>query len=310
MNRNLISIKDLSVTEITTLFAMANKLKKNPMLKADALKGKTIALVFQKPSNRTKVSFEVGMFQLGGNSIYLGPDEVKLGVREAVKDVAKVLSKYVDGVVTRTYKHEDVAGMARHSSVPVINGLSDLLHPCQALSDLFTIYERFGNKKIKIAFVGDGNNVLHSLLLGCGMLGRDLYVATPKGYEPESHILSEARGYASKNNSKIELTNNAQECVKDADVIYTDVWVSMGQEKDRAERIRRFSGFQINQRLISLAKKGVLLMHCLPAHRGEEITDTLLDSEGSIVYEQAENRLHVQKAMLLKFLHKEGDHAK
>lgn len=302
MKKDLISIKDLTKSEILNLFKLAKVLKQKPLSKKTSLAGKSLALVFQKPSNRTRVSFEAGIFELGGNAIYLGPGEVNLGVRESVKDAAKVLARYVDGIVARTFKHEDIESMSAFSSVPVINGLSDLLHPCQGLSDLFTIEEHFGKKDIKISFIGDGNNVLHSLLMGAGILGKDIYIATPEGCEPDDKILSEAKKYASANKSKIVVGNDPRECAKEADVIYTDVWVSMGQEAKKKERLEMFKGFQVNASLVSCAKKGVLIMHCLPAHRGEEITDSVLDSKKSIVYDQAENRLHVQKAILLKLL--------
>lgn len=302
MKRDLLSIKDLTKKEILDLFKVAKILKEKPLSKNTNLKGKSLALVFQKPSNRTRVSFEVDMFELGGYAVYLGPDEVNLGVRESFKDAARVLARYVDGIVARTFKHEDISGMANFSSVPVINGLSDLLHPCQGLSDLFTIEEHFGKRKIKISFVGDGNNVLHSLLMGSSILGRDICIATPKGCEPNAKVLAEAKKYASANNSKVALGNDPEECVDKADVIYTDVWVSMGQESKKKERSELFRGFQVNEKLVSSAKKGALIMHCLPAHRGEEITDGVMDSKNSIVYDQAENRLHVQKAILLKLL--------
>lgn len=302
MKRNLLTITDLKKNEILSLFKQAAAFKKKPFSKQHALKSKSIALVFQKPSNRTRVSFEVGMFDLGGHATYLGPEELKLGVRESVKDVARVLSRYLDGIVARTFSHKDVLRMAEFSSIPVINGLSDLLHPCQGLGDLFTITEKYGNKKIKVSFVGDGNNVLHSLLLGCSMMGKDIYVATPSGNGPNPEILEKAKREAAANKSIIEITNDPRACVKDADVVYTDVWVSMGQESKRAERLKIFKGFQLNKELLSNAKKSALVMHCLPAHRGEEITDAVMDSKNSIVYEQAENRLHVQKAILLKLL--------
>ncbi|MGB2705829.1 MAG: ornithine carbamoyltransferase [Candidatus Omnitrophota bacterium] len=302
MKRDLISIKDLTKKEILGLFEQARVFKKNPFLKRKALESKSIALVFQKPSNRTRVSFEVGMVDLGGHAIYLGPEELELGVRESVKDVARVLSRYLDGIVARTFSHKDLLDMAKFSSIPVINGLSDLLHPCQGLSDLFTIEEKFGKKRIKISFVGDGNNVLHSLLLGASTLGRDIFVATPKGHGPKVEILEEAKKIAAQNESVVELTNDPIECVKDADVIYTDVWSSMGQEKEKQKRIEMFKGFQVNGELVSHAKGDSSIMHCLPAHRGEEITDEVMDGKNSIVYEQAENRLHVQKAILLKLL--------
>ena len=300
--RDLISITDLTKGEIYELFKGARAFKKDPFSKRNALKSKSIALVFQKPSNRTRVSFEVGMVDLGGHAIYLGPEELKLGVRESVKDVAKVLSRYLDGIVTRTFSHKDLLDMAKFSSIPVINGLSDLLHPCQGLGDLFTVEEKFGNKKIKISFVGDGNNVLHSLILGCSVLGKDICVATPKGHGPNTQILETAEKIAQANNSRLELMNDPVKCVEGADIVYTDVWVSMGQESQKGERIKVFEGFQVNEGLLSHAKKTTLVMHCLPAHRGEEITEEVLDSKRSIVYDQAENRLHVQKAILLKML--------
>ncbi|OGW75161.1 MAG: ornithine carbamoyltransferase [Omnitrophica bacterium RBG_13_46_9] len=302
MKKDLISVKDLTKGEILGLFRTAKALKSKPLSKKSHLKYKSLALVFQKPSNRTRVSFEVGMAQLGGQAIYLGPNEVRIGERESVKDAAMVLSRYVDGIITRTFGHEDAVTMAEFSSVPVINGLSNLSHPCQGLSDLFTINEYFGNRRVKISFVGDGNNVLHSLLLGCSILGRDICAATPEKCQPNADILKEARRIAAANKSRIELTDEPEKCVKSADVIYTDVWVSMGCESERADRLNAFKGFQVNRELVSHAKKGVLIMHCLPAHRGEEITDDILDSKNSIVYEQAENRLHVQKAILLKLL--------
>ncbi len=302
--KNLISITDLTRTDIAKLFEQARAFKKNPFLKKSALGSKSIALVFQKPSNRTRVSFEVGMVDLGGHAIYLGPEELELGVRESVKDVARVLSRYLDGIVARTFKHKDMLEMAKFSSIPVINGLSDLLHPCQGLSDLFTIEEKFGKKKIKISFIGDGNNVLHSLLLGASTLGRDLFIATPEGHGPKPEVLKQAKKIAAANKSLVEITDSPAECVKDADIVYTDVWVSMGQEKEKENRVKKFRGFQVNSGLVSRAKKGALVMHCLPAHRGEEITDEIMDGAGSIVYEQAENRLHMQKAILLKFLNK------
>ncbi|MFH1593113.1 MAG: ornithine carbamoyltransferase [Candidatus Omnitrophota bacterium] len=302
MKKDLITIKDLSKAQILELFKLAKALKKKPLSKSNSLNGKSLALVFQKPSNRTRVSFDVGMFQLGGNAIYLGPDELKLGVRESVKDVAKVLARYVDGVVVRTHEHQDVISMAEAATVSVINGLSKLLHPCQGLSDLFTIDEYFNDRKIKISFIGDGNNVLHSLLLGCSILGRDLSIATPVNCEPDPGIVAEAKRCAFANKSTIELTNDPKECAQNADVIYTDVWVSMGQESSHEERMNAFKGFQINAELLACAKENTLIMHCLPAHRGEEITDEILDSKNSIVYDQAENRLHVQKAILLTLL--------
>ena len=302
MKRDLLSIEDLTKKEILDIFKVARGFKKNPFSKRTALSSKSIALVFQKASNRTRVSFEVGMVDLGGHAVYLGPDELKLGVRESVKDAAKVLSRYLDGIVVRTFSHDDAVNMAKFATIPVINGLSDLLHPCQGLSDLFTIEEKFGDKDIKISFIGDGNNVVHSLILGSSILGRNISIATPKGHEADKKVLSKAKKYASKSGSKIEITNDPIECVKNADLVYTDVWVSMGQEAEKKKRLKVFKKFQVNDKLMSHAKKSAVVMHCLPAHRGEEITDSIMDGKQAIVYEQAENRLHVQKAILLKFL--------
>jgi len=243
------------------------------------------------------------MRQLGGEAIYLGPEEVGLGSREATKDVAKVLSRYLDAIVARTYSHSEVLELAKYSTVPVINALTDLLHPCQALSDLYTIRGKKGKLKgLTISFVGDGNNVLHSLLYGCSKLGVNLRFATPEGYEPDKNIMKKATKIASNTGAQVFLTSNAEEAAEKADVLYTDVWVSMGQEKEREERLKAFKPYQVNQELVSLASPDVLVMHCLPAHRGEEITDDVLDGPHSIVLDQAENRLHLQKAILVMLL--------
>ncbi|HOX54866.1 MAG: ornithine carbamoyltransferase [Candidatus Omnitrophica bacterium] len=297
MKKDLISINDLSAKEIEGIFDLASKIKKNKSAYANKLKGKSVALIFQKPSNRTRVSFEVGVWQLGGNCIYLGPGEINLGVRETVEDVAKTLSRYLDAIVARTFKHSDVLDLAKYSKIPVINGLSDLSHPCQGLADLFTIKEKLGKLKgIKLAYIGDGNNVCHSLMYGCAKLGVDLKVATPKDYEPNKKVVRES-GFSLKN-----ISNNPNEAVESADVIYTDVWASMGEESEAEERRRIFKDFQINGKLVSKARKNYLFMHCLPAHRGEEVSSDVMDSKNSIVFDQAENRLHVQKAILLFLL--------
>ncbi|MCM8762992.1 MAG: ornithine carbamoyltransferase [Candidatus Omnitrophica bacterium] len=302
MKKDFISIKDLSISEINEIFALAVKLKKNKAKFSTVLQGKTLCLIFHKPSLRTRVSFEVGIVELGGNAIYLQED-IRVGKREALKDMAKTLSRYVDGIVLRTFEHNNVVELAGQASIPVINGLSDLLHPCQALSDLFTVKEKLGKLKgIKLAYVGDGNNVCHSLLYGASKLGVDIAVATPKGYEPQAGIVNEAKEFAAKSGASIIINNAPQKVAKGADIIYTDVWTSMGQEKEREKRKEIFANFQINKELVNLAKKKVLIMHCLPAHRGEEITDEVMDSDNSIVFDQAENRLHVQKAILIKLL--------
>jgi len=306
MKKDLISIKDLSLKEIEEIFLLTDKLKENKQKYSQSLKGKTLALIFQKPSNRTRVSFAVGMFQLGGLSVYLGPGEINLGVREAIKDVAQTLSRYVQGIVLRTFEHKNIIELARYAGVPVINGLSDLSHPCQGLADLYTIKEKFGSFKGRtLTYVGDGNNVTHSLLYGCAKTGLHLNIATPKKFEPDKIVFKEALGMALVSGALISLSRDPLKACKNADVIYTDVWTSMGQEKEAKARRKIFREYQINQKLVSSARKDCLIMHCLPAHRGEEITDEVIDSPNSVVFDQAENRLHVQKAILLKLLKRE-----
>ena len=301
---NLISIKDISVGEINKIFKLAEKLKKNKKKFKKAVRGKALGLVFQKPSNRTRVSFSVGMHQMGGDCTYLSPQEIQLGARETIKDVSLTLSRYLDAVVLRTYSHNDLLEFAKYATVPVVNGLTDLLHPCQALADLFTIKEKFRKLSgIKLAYVGDGNNVCHSLLYACSQLGVDLNIATPVNYQPRAQIIEHAKELALKSKAILSLSNNnPKEAVKDADVIYTDVWASMGHETEQAKRVKDFAGFQVNTALTALAKKNCLIMHCLPAHRGQEITEQVIDGENSIVFDQAENRLHVQKAILILLL--------
>lgn len=303
MKKDLISIKDLTAKEIKELFDLTRRLKQDKPKFSKTLKGQTIALIFQKPSNRTRVSFEVGMFQLGGNSLYLAPNEINLGVRESLADVAKTLSRYVQGIVLRTFEHKNCLEMAKAASVPVINGLSDFSHPCQALADLYTIKEKLKSLKgVTLAYVGDGNNVCNSLLFICAKLGVNVNVGCPRGYEPDHSALQYSKSLAETTGGAINLFEDAFSAVKGADVIYTDVWVSMGQEAQGRKRSEAFRDFQVNKDLISLAKPGVLVMHCLPAHRGEEITDEVLDSKNSVVFDEAENRMHVQKAVLIKLL--------
>ena len=303
MKKDLIAIKDLSVKEVFDILNLTENVKKDKKRYADSLKGKTIGLIFQKPSNRTRVSFEVGMLQLGGHAVYLGPSEIGMGGREAVKDVARVLSRYLDGMVARTYKHEDAKELAKYSTVPVINGLSDKAHPCQALTDIFTIKESFGTfKGITLAYIGDGNNVLNSLMCAAAKAGLDMKIATPRGYEPAADVVKMAKGFSAESGSKIEFSNDPKKAAKGADILYTDVWVSMGKEKEAKKREKAFKSFQLNDALVKLAKPGAIIMHCLPAHRGEEITDSVIDSKNSVVYDQAENRMHVEKAILLKLL--------
>jgi len=301
--RDLLSVTELTVEEVSEILDLGKSLKKDKAKYSEALKGKSMGLIFQKPSNRTRVSFEIGMVQLGGYALYLGPSEIGMGGRESVKDVAKVLSRYLDVLVARTYKHEDIEDLAKHATVPVINGLSDFAHPCQALSDIFTIKEKFGTfKGITLSYIGDANNVLNSLMCAAGKVGLNIKVATPEGYQPLKKAADTAKKCAAAAGSKIEFTHDPKVAAKDADIIYTDVWVSMGQEKEAKKRMKDFKGFQVNDGIMKLTNKNCLVMHCLPAHRGDEITESVIDSKNSVVYDQAENRMHIQKAILLKIL--------
>ena len=295
MKKDLLTINDLSAAEINDIFSMAGELKQKRKAFGEPLKGKTLGLIFEKPSNRTRVSFEVGMTELGGHAIYLGSYEIDLGKRESPKDVAKVLSRYLDCIVARTFSHKTVTELARYSSIPVINGLTDLQHPCQALSDIFTIKEKKGLNNITMAYIGDGNNVLNSLLYICHKMGVRINIACPKGYEPKPDVLKDVAG-------SVRVFSLPGEAVKGVDVVYTDVWTSMGQEKEQRKRLKVFRKFQVNMELLRSAKKDAVVMHCLPAHRGQEITDEVMDSQTSIILDQAENRLHVQKAILIRLL--------
>ncbi len=300
MKRDLMSLHDLSSDEILHILDLTQKIKNDKTMGKAILKDQSIGLVFQKPSNRTRVSFEVGVTQLGGHCLYLGPDEINLGVRESTADVSKTLSRYLNGIVARTHTHQDIEDLCRYSSVPVINGLSDLYHPCQALTDLFSIKEKFEQiKGLTFAYIGDGNNVCHSLLIGCAKVGIHINVATPKGYEPDEDVIETAKTYAEQSGVSIDLSNSPEEAVGQADVIYTDVWVSMGQEKESEKRLADFDNFQINEKLMQLANNKHIFMHCLPAHRGQEVTAEVIDGPNSIVFDQAENRLHTQKAVLM-----------
>ena len=301
MKKDLLSIGDISRQEAEYLIKQAERMKKERAL--PVLSGKTLALLFEKPSLRTRVSFEVAMYQLGGRSIYLSPEEVGLGKREPVADVARVLSRYVDGIAARTFSQETLRTLAGCASVPVINALSDLEHPCQALSDLFTIYEKKGRLLgLTLAFVGDGNNVANSLLLAASLTGMNFHIASPQGYEVKKEILSQARKLAALSGSQIKVTGDPCDAVRGADVVYTDVWISMGQEAEAEERRLVFASYQVDGKLLSLAKPDLLFMHPLPAHHGEEISVGMLDDPRSVVFEQAENRLHLQKALLVQML--------
>jgi ornithine carbamoyltransferase len=303
MKRDLITWLDYSSAEILALIDSADRLKKQKgKLRAD-LKGKSVALVFQKPSNRTRVSFEVGVYELGGHCLYLGPDEINLGKRESTYDVAKTLSRYVHCIVARVFNNKDIVELAQHADVPVINALCDLYHPCQALADIQTIRERFGKfKGLTLSYVGDGTNVFHSLMIACAKIGINVRFAGPRGYGPDLGIVHSAKEIAKKNKCAIELGKDPKEAVKGADVIYSDVWVSMGQEAQTVQRIKEFKGYQINKDLMKFADKNYIFMHCLPAHRGLEVTADIIDGKHSVIFDQAENRLHAQKAVLLKLM--------
>lgn len=269
----------------------------------EPLKNKSLAMIFEKSSTRTRVSFEVGMTQLGGHALYLNPSDLQLGRGETIADTARVLSRYVDCIMYRAFKHEDMLELARNASVPVINGLDDFEHPCQVISDIFTIQEKKGKLKgLKLAYVGDGNNVCNSLLLGCAIVGMDISVSTPKGYEPHAQLTAKAREIAARSGSRVHVVQEPRIAAKDADVLYTDVWVSMGMETEREEREKVFRHYQINQDLLKVAKKDAIVLHCLPAHRGLEVTDEVMDGPQSAIFDEAENRLHAQKAILVRLL--------
>ena len=299
--KSLISINDLTHEEIWQIFELAKSLKEKRLSgeKHRLLEGKKLGMIFSKPSTRTRVSFEVGIYELGGIGLYFGPTDLQLGKSENIHDTAQVLSRYLDGIMIRTFAHQDVVDLARFGSIPVINGLTDLLHPCQGLTDLFTLWEKKREVKgLKLAFIGDGNNVAHSLINGCSKLGVNISLASPSGYKPNADILKAAQKNADYFGSTISVVEDPIEAVKDADVVYTDVWASMGQEKEAEERKKKFIRYQVNNELVRHAKPDYLFMHCLPAHRGDEVVNEVIDSANSVVFDEAENRLHVQKAIM------------
>ena len=303
--RHLISVADLSPRDVQRVVDVALQTKNGQSV--SILGGKTLALLFEKPSLRTRVSFDVAMQQLGGHALYLSPAEVGLGEREPVADVARVLSRYVDAIAARTFKHETVEELARWADVPVINALSDGEHPCQALADLLTIYEKKDRwRGLVLAFVGDGNNVASSLMLGSAMVGMEFRIASPQGYCVSRALVDKAESLAAASGAAVVCVESPQEAVRGADVVYTDVWASMGQEKEQVERRRAFSGYQVNAELLALASPDAIVMHDLPAHRGEEIADEVIEGPQSVVFDQAENRLHAQKAVLALILGGEG----
>lgn len=306
--KDFVTLQDFSASEIESILSLAGDLKARHK-RGDPhrlLDGKTLGMIFQKPSTRTRVSFEAGMWQLGGHALFLSSQELQLGRGEPIKDTAVVLSRYLDAIMIRTFDHGEVEELAAHSTVPVINGLTDLLHPCQVLADLFTIQEHFGRlKALQVAYLGDGNNVAHSLLLGCTKIGLDISLGAPPGFEPREKIVEMAEQNASASGSKIQVTNDPLQAVGGSSVVYTDVWASMGQEEDKKRRQELFKPFQVNEELLQKAGKDAVVLHCLPAYRGEEITAEVLEGKSSLAWEQAENRMHAQKALMVMLMKKE-----
>ena len=300
---DVISTRDLGPQGVEAVLHLAELMKSRPSVFQRSLAGKQMVMFFEKPSLRTRLTFEAGMASLGGTTMFVDQTQNRLDARESLSDIAHNLERWVDVIVLRTFAQETIEGMARFASIPVINALSDLEHPCQALADYLTLQERFGNlKNITLAYVGDGNNVAHSLLLTCACLGSSIRVATPKGYEPNAKIVADARKLAKQTGGKMELLSDPQVAVAGADAVYTDAWASMGQEHEADQRAKIFQPYQVNARLMSLAAPHAAFMHCLPAHRGEEVTNEIMDSEDSVIFEQAENRLHAQKAILYLLL--------
>ncbi len=301
MLNHLISLHDVTVDEFHQILDVAQKLKKETKagIEHHLLKGKTLAMIFTKSSTRTRVSFETGMYQLGGHPMYLNGNDIQLGRGESIYDTANVLSRFVDGIMIRTFAHQDVIDLAKYGSIPVINGLTDLLHPCQALADLLTVYEHKGKLEgLKLAYVGDGNNVAHSLLYAAAKAGMHMSVATPAGYECNAEIVENAKADAKQTGSVLTFTQDPSEAVTGADVVCTDTWVSMGQEAEKAERIKIFKDYQVNSQLFGKAQEDAIFIHCLPAYRGYEVTEDVIDGPRSVIFDEAENRLHAQKAVM------------
>lgn len=299
--RDFLMLVDYTPEEIRYLIDLAIDLKKKQKAGEiyQPLKGKTLGMIFEKSSTRTRVSFEVGIYQLGGQGLFLSGNDLQIGRGEPILDTAQVLSRYLDGIMIRTFAHRNVVELARGATVPVINGLTDLSHPCQALADYQTILEHKGRLEgLKVAYIGDGNNVVHSLMMGAAKLGVDISIATPEGYEPDPDLVKQTLDNAKETGARIHLCRDPKEAIADADVVYSDVWASMGQEAEQKERELSFAGYQVNEDLEKYAKKDYLFMHCLPAHRGEEVSEGVIDGPNSIIFDQAENRLHAQKAIM------------
>ncbi len=306
--KHLLTLQDYTPDEILQVLSLALdlKVKHKAGIAHPYLSGKTLAMIFTKSSTRTRVSFEVGIQQVGGYGLFLNSADIQLGRGETIEDTAKVLSRYVDGIMIRTFKQQDVEDLARYGSIPIINGLTDLLHPCQILADLMTIYEKKGKLQgLKLAFIGDGNNVANSLLIGCSKLGLHVSIGCPKGYEPDPQVLQWAQENSNTSGSQILITQDPREAIQGANVVYTDVWASMGQEKEAQDRIRIFTPYQVNGSLFRLAHDDAIFLHCLPTHRGEEVTVEVIDGPQSVIFDEAENRLHVQKAVMVLLMGQE-----
>ena len=301
--KDFISIHDRTPGEIAGFLDLAEEIKKEPGRFRNALSGKTLAMIFEKSSTRTRVSFEAGMYQLGGLAMFLSSRDLQIGRGEPIADTARVLSRYVDGIMARTFAHETVTELARHATVPVINGLTDLLHPCQVMADLQTIRESFGRLDgLKLAYIGDGNNMAHSLMFGGAKTGMSVTIASPSGFEPKSEIVAKARADARETGARIEVTGDPVEAVAGARIVYTDVWASMGQEEEAELRRRKFAGFSVTDALMEEAAGDAIFLHCLPAHRGEEVAASVADGPRSRIFDEAENRLHAQKAILVSLM--------
>ena len=305
-HKDFIEVTDWTADEVLEIFRLAADMKKDKDKYRTALAGQTLAMIFEKSSTRTRVSFEVGMYQLGGHALFLSARDIQLGRGEPITDTARVLSRYVDGIMARTFAHKTVTDLAEYASVPVINGLTDLSHPCQSMTDYFTAWEKFGGdlKGRKLAYVGDGNNMAHSLLVAAPKVGMDVAVATPPDYAPNAEVVAQAEAAARDAGTKVIVTTSMDEAIQDADVVETDVWASMGQEAEAEKRNRDFQGWMVDARHMALAKKDAIFMHCLPAHRGEEVSAEVIDSPCSVIYDEAENRLHVQKAIMYTLMRK------
>jgi ornithine carbamoyltransferase len=303
--KHLLSLNDLTKEEIHDLLKLAVKLKKQNQegIQHHILKGKTLGMIFSKSSTRTRVSFEVGMYQLGGYSLFLSSNDIQLGRGESIYDTANVLSRYLDGIMIRTYKQSDVDDLAKYGNIPIINGLTDEMHPCQILADLQTIYEQKGRLEgLKLAYIGDGNNVANSLMHGCAKTGMNIAIASPKGYECDSKYVDEAKAAAKLSGSEVLLTQDPEEAIANADAVYADTWISMGQEDQKAEKLKIFMPYQVDSKLFSKADKDAIFLHCLPAYRGYEVTEEVIDGPQSVIFDEAENRLHAQKAVLATLL--------